>query len=103
MIIFSNEDKLRNKIGDKFLLNSIIIYIKKKIVECFSFDLIIDNFKSLIKQKNYIHYKVFQPFSLKLFYHIMLSFLAPKIFFQAPGGIGYPGEVRTKSHRIQFL
>ena len=39
--------RLKNKIEDEFLVNSIIIYIEKKIVEGFNFDLIIDYFKSL--------------------------------------------------------
>ena len=39
--------RLRNKIKNEFLINSIIIYIEKKIPEGFNFDLIIDDFKSL--------------------------------------------------------
>ena len=39
--------KLRNKIKDKFIVNSIIIYIEKGIAKGFNSDLIIDDFKSL--------------------------------------------------------
>ena len=41
--------RLRNKIEDEFLINSIIIYIVKKIPEDFNSYLIIDDFKSLKK------------------------------------------------------
>ena len=41
--------RLRNKIKDKFLINSIIIYIEKKNLEGFNSNLIIDDFKSLKK------------------------------------------------------
>ena len=39
--------RLKNKIEDEFLINSIIIYIEKKISKGFNFDLIIDYFKPL--------------------------------------------------------
>ncbi|XLU30292.1 hypothetical protein S245_066358, partial [Arachis hypogaea] len=39
--------RLRNKMEDDFLADSLVIYIEKEIVEKFSFDLIIEDFKSL--------------------------------------------------------
>ena len=43
--------KLRNKMEDEFLTNSMVIYIERKIAESFNSDLIIDDFKSLKKRK----------------------------------------------------
>lgn len=41
------KNKLQNKMKDEFLVDNTIIYIKKQIVENFSFDSIIDEFKNL--------------------------------------------------------
>ena len=43
--------RLRNKMEDKFLANSMVIYIEREIGESFSFDSIIDDFKSLKERR----------------------------------------------------
>ena len=45
------EIKLRNKIKDESPTNYIVIFTKRKMVENFTSDSIIDNFKLLKKQK----------------------------------------------------
>ena len=43
--------RLRNKMEDEFLANSLVIYIEREIAESFSSDLIIDDFKSLKERR----------------------------------------------------
>jgi len=45
--------KLRNKMKAKFLASTIIIYIERDIATSFSFDSIIEDFKSLKKRREH--------------------------------------------------
>jgi len=45
MKIFKN--RLRNKISDEYLANSLVVYIEKEIAEKFDSESIIDEFKNL--------------------------------------------------------
>jgi len=43
--------RLRNRMEDDFLVNYLIVYIEKKIVERFTIDMIIDDFYFMKKQR----------------------------------------------------
>jgi len=45
------KSKLRNKMGPGLLVESMTIYIERKISACISSETIIDDFKSLVKRK----------------------------------------------------
>lgn len=43
--------RLRNKMEDEFLIDNLIVYIEREIVENFSSDLILDDFSSLKERR----------------------------------------------------
>ena len=43
--------RLRNKMEDEFLLDNLVVYIKKEITENFTTDSILDDFRSLKERK----------------------------------------------------